>query len=81
MKKILVIDDDEQIRHILRRFLERAGYEVLEASNGQEGMALYRKEGPELVITDIIMPKKEGMETIMDMKGEFPKAKIIAISG
>ena len=61
--------------------LRRAGYEVVEASNGIEGLRLYREKRPHLVITDIVMPKKEGLETILDLKREDPQLKIIAISG
>lgn len=81
MSRILVIEDDTKIRKMLRKMLERAGYEVNEASDGLEGLKLYREEPADLVITDIIMPRKEGLETIMDLRREFPEVKIIAISG
>ena len=81
MARILVIDDDEQMRSMLRQMLERAGHEVVLASNGLEGMRLYRQESTDLIITDIIMPEKEGLQTIRELKTEFPDLKVIAISG
>ncbi len=81
MKRILVIDDDVQVRQMLKQILERAGYEVVDATDGAEGIKLYRDEPTDLIITDIIMPEKEGIETIMELKRDFPDVKIIAISG
>ncbi len=78
---ILVIDDDDQIRAMLRKMLERSGYEVDEASNGIEGIRRYREKPTELIITDILMPKRDGKETILEIKKEFPNVKIIAMSG
>jgi CheY-like chemotaxis protein len=66
---------------LLREILEHAGYEVEEASNGEEGIRRYREKQADLIITDIIMPKKEGIETITDLRVEFPDVKVIAISG
>ncbi|MDR2550331.1 MAG: response regulator [Desulfobulbus sp.] len=79
--RILVIDDDEQMRTLLRQVMEWAGYEVIEAANGREGMQKYRKQPADLVITDLIMPEQEGLETISSLKKECPALKIIAISG
>ena len=81
MQRVLVIDDDEQVRALLYEILERAGFEVMEASNGVEGLKLYRIQPADLVITDLIMPEKEGVETIMELRSQFPNARIIAISG
>ena len=81
MQKILVIDDDSLVRDTLVRILERKGYQVLVASDGLRGLRMFRSEQPDLVITDIIMPEKEGLETIREIRGECPDAKIIAISG
>ena len=81
MKRILVIDDDMQMREMLRQTLERAEYEVVEAQDGKEGMRLYRQDPTDLIITDIIMPEKEGVETIIELRRDFPDIKIIAISG
>ena len=81
MARILVIDDDEQILDMLYESLTREGYDVLKASNGEQGLKLYREESVDLIITDIIMPEKEGLETIIELKKDFPDVKIIAISG
>jgi DNA-binding NtrC family response regulator len=78
---ILIIDDDERTRKLFRKILETEGYQVSEASNGNEGIKLFRKEPADLVITDIIMPEKEGIETIMELRKDFPDVKIIAMSG
>lgn len=81
MPLILIIDDDNQVRGMLRQTLERAGYDVLDAPNGKEGIKLYRQDPADLVITDLIMPEKEGIETIIELRRDFPAVKIIAISG
>ena len=81
MARILIIDDEEPIREMLRTMLEREGYEVLDASNGAEGIKLCVNDPADLIITDIIMPEKDGMETIVEFRREFPDTKIIAISG
>ena len=81
MKRILVIDDDVQMRQMLKQMLERQGYEVIDAPDGKEGLKLYRQAPTDLIITDIIMPEKEGVETIIELKRDFPDVKIIAISG
>ncbi len=81
MKRILVIDDDDQLRQMIRQILERSHYDVLDAPNGKEGIAIYRRDNPDLVITDIFMPEKEGLETIRELRREYPEVKIIAISG
>jgi len=81
MARILIIDDDVQILDMLRQILKSEGYEVVEAADGREGIRLYREDPADLIITDIIMPEKEGIETIMELKRDFPDVKIIAISG
>ena len=81
MKRILVIDDDTQIREMLREILEREGYEVEDAENGKSGIAIQQKKPSDLIITDLIMPEKDGVETIMELIQTNPAAKIIAISG
>jgi two-component system cell cycle sensor histidine kinase/response regulator CckA len=80
-RRILLIDDDSQIRKLFIQKLARRGYEIIEACNGEEGLKLYHENLPDLVITDLIMPEKEGIETIIELKREFPNVKIIAISG
>ena len=81
MPKILIIDDDPQVRELLVRVLEREGYQLCLAANGAEGMEQARVERPDLVITDIFMPEREGLSTIMDLKRIRPGMGIIAISG
>jgi CheY-like chemotaxis protein len=81
MKRILVIDDEIQMRQMLKQTLERAGYEVIEAPDGREGIELFKEKPTDLIITDLIMPEKDGMETVIELKREFPDVKIIAISG
>ena len=81
MTKILVIDDDVIVRETIVQILEDGGYQVLSAEDGRRGMAAFRSEHPDLVITDIIMPEQEGIQTITEIRGAKPDAKIIAISG
>lgn len=81
MQKILVIDDNMVVRNTIVQILESEGYEVISAEDGRRGLYAFRSEHPDLVVTDIIMPEKEGIETIRDIRGEVPDAKIIAISG
>ncbi len=81
MKKILVIDDDPDFRTMLCARLEKSGYDVSEAEDGVKGIRAFQNEPVNLVITDIIMPEKEGMETILELKKINPSVKIIAISG
>jgi len=81
MARILVIDDEANIRSLYKRILEQAGHDVREAVDGSQGTTLYRQHGADLVITDILMPQKEGIETIMELRRDFPQVKIIAISG
>jgi CheY-like chemotaxis protein len=79
--KILVIDDNVVVRNTIVQILESEGYEVIGAEDGRKGLSAFRTEHPDLVVTDIIMPEKEGIETIRDIRAESPNAKIIAISG
>ncbi|MGD9182468.1 MAG: response regulator [Desulfobacterales bacterium] len=81
MARILIIDDEPQIRSMLRLMLERVGYEIAEAPDGIEGIRKYRENPADLIITDLIMPNKDGIGMIIDLKKEFPKVKIIAMSG
>ena len=79
--KVLVIDDDHLVRYTLSRILQRSGYDVVTASDGRRGMLLLREEHPDVVVTDIIMPEQEGIDTIIQIRRERPSIKIIAISG
>ncbi len=81
MKKILIIDDEAPIRKMLKKLLEKNDYHVLEADNGKMGIDSYTKNKPDLIITDLIMPEKEGLESIRELKKLNPDIKIIAISG
>lgn len=81
MPLILVIDDDEQIRDILRAFLQQAGYEVAEAADGREGVECCQRNPADLAIIDLFMPEKEGLRAIVELKEKHPDLKIIAISG
>lgn len=81
MARVLLVEDDSQVREMLLETLTQEGHEVTEASNGKEAVAAYRANPPDLVITDIIMPDQDGVETIHTIRREFPDAKIIAISG
>jgi DNA-binding NtrC family response regulator len=79
--RILIIDDEDQPRRMLQQVLMRAGYEVVEARDGNEGLQCFREAPTDVIITDILMPEKEGLETIIDLRRAFPTVKIIAISG
>ncbi|MDK9707824.1 MAG: response regulator [Desulforhopalus sp.] len=79
--KILVIDDDELIRSLIRVWLEREGFTIHEAENGRKGVEKHRLCPVDLVICDLIMPVQEGIETITQFREEFPEVGIIAISG
>jgi CheY-like chemotaxis protein len=81
MANILVIDDEPYILLMIKKLLEKDGHEVDLAMNGKEGMNMCKHQMPDLLITDIIMPEKEGLETIMELKKSKPGLKIIAISG
>jgi CheY-like chemotaxis protein len=81
VKKILVIEDNAIVRNTMTRILEAAGYTVIMANDGLQGVDAFRKEQPDIVISDIIMPEQEGIATIRQILGEQPSAKIIAISG
>jgi len=81
MAHILIIDDEEQIRTLLRNLLEREGYRISEAGDGLEALNCQQADPADLIITDIYMPEKEGLETIDEFRRRFPEVKIIAISG
>lgn len=81
MRRILIIDDDHHILLMIKKMLERAGFEVELASNGNRGLELFKRVPVDLVITDIIMPEKEGLETIREMRKLRSDLKIIAMSG
>lgn len=81
MAKILLIDDDNSVRDILGKTLTYFGHAVTTACNGREGLELFALISPDLVITDIVMPEKEGLEVLMALRTQRPPVKIIAMSG
>jgi len=81
MRSILVIEDDANLRLVLEQMLTAAGYNVQTAVDGKQGTTLCRATPPDLVITDIYMPNRDGLEVIMDLRQHCPKTRIIAISG
>jgi len=81
MARILIIDDEIQVRTMLRQMFEREGHEVIDAPDGKVAISLHREEPTDLIITDLIIPEKEGIETIIELRRDFPEVKIIAMSG
>jgi CheY-like chemotaxis protein len=81
MALILVIDDDDAMRRVILRTLGTKKHRLIEAPNGVEGLKLVEQHKPDAVITDILMPQKEGIETIREIRERAPQCKIIAISG
>ena len=81
MAAILVIDDQEPIRSLLRVALEGAGHEVRDATNGRRGLALYRERAVDVIITDILMPEMTGLELLLELTRNFLNVNVIAISG
>ena len=80
-RRILVIDDDALVRSTIRRLLEHAEFTVFEARHGADGLSLIARQPVDLVITDILMPEKEGIETILELRQSYPMLPIIATSG
>lgn len=81
MPSVLVVDDEDQIRQLIRETLELAGYEVQEARDGKQGLERYRAKPTDLVIMDILMPDQDGLESIMTLRREFPTSRVIAMTG
>ena len=81
MPSVLVVDDQDQVRQLIRETLEQAGYEVEEARDGKEGLERYRARSADLVIMDILMPDQDGLESIMTLRLEFPDSRVIAMTG
>ena len=81
MTRVMIIDDEEDIRIVLKEILTRAGFDAVVASDGNEGLNMLREQAADLVITDVIMPGSDGVETAYDIRMEFPKTKIIVMSG
>jgi CheY-like chemotaxis protein len=79
--RILVVDDDPDVRGVIREFLEPDGYEVRTAANGREAFGILRGESVDLVLTDLVMPEREGIEIIQEIRRCFPAVKTVAMSG
>jgi CheY-like chemotaxis protein len=81
MARVLVIDDQPVVRGVLRKLLESAGHEVVEAGDGVEGAVLFRQRPCDLVLCDIYMPRESGLETIRKLCADSPGVKVVAVSG
>ena len=81
MARILIIDDDQMVLNMLRQVLEGAKHTVVEAPNGEVAMRLWREQPADLIVTDILMPEKDGLEVIRELRRECPTVKVIALSG
>jgi DNA-binding response OmpR family regulator len=81
MARILIIDDDDALRAVLAQNLVHAGHEVLQAADGREGVNLFHTKSADVVLTDLVMPGQEGVETIIQLRRELPSLPIIAMSG
>ena len=81
MVRILLIDDDPQVLGMLAEMLRPTGYEIVTAMNGREGVQLYRQSPFDLVITDILMPEKDGLEVVLELRQDFPNVKLVTLSG
>lgn len=81
MPRVLVIDDDIRVRELIVDTLSGEGHLVAEAVDGGDGLAKFRANPFDLIVTDLYMPEKEGLETIVELRREFPQLKILAISG
>ncbi len=81
MMRLMIIDDDYFVRDMLERLMRKAGFDVETAEHGAEALKMHRRNPVDLIITDILMPEKEGLETITDFRRSFPGVKVIAISG
>lgn len=81
MANILIIDDDPWVNKIFQQILEAEGHHVVAATNGQEGLEQFRQHPADLVVTDMVMPVKDGLKLIMELEKEFPSVPVIAVSG
>lgn len=81
MALVLVVDDDEPIRDILREALENAGHRVVTANDGRDALRVYHAQRPDVVITDIVMPRRSGIDLVLELSRLSPQPKVIAISG
>jgi len=81
MARILVVDDDQVLRGALRVVLEAAGYDVMDAADGEAGLRLYGKQGADLVLVDLFMPERDGLDVLRALRTAIPQPKIVAMSG
>jgi DNA-binding response OmpR family regulator len=81
MPRILIVDDNDDIRSMLELILQREGFDVASARDGEQALALYAERAADIVITDLFMPERDGIETIVALRDRYPEAKIIAMSG
>ena len=81
MATVIVIDDDDKVRTMMRQALERAGHEVVEAGDGRAGLELYRRHPPDVVVTNIYMPERDGLEVIREIRRQRHRVPVIAVSG
>ena len=81
MPSVLIVDDEDQFRRLIRKILEQAGYQVAEARDGKEAVQQYRLAPADVVVMDVLMPEQDGLETTSTLRREFPNVKIIAITG
>lgn len=81
MARILVIDDEPDVRRVVRRCLESEGHQVVEAGDGKMGLRLYQEDAVDLVITDLFMPEQEGLETIRALKRISKDVRILVVTG
>lgn len=81
MSLILVIEDDDSLRRMLARSLHAEGFEVVEAADGDEGLAAFERHEPDAVVLDLFMPRREGLETLRLIRQRSPGARVVAISG
>ena len=81
MRRILIIDDNQDVRELMRAVLEGAGYIVDVASDGDSGIEAQRRQPADIVITDIFMPSRDGLETIECLRAEYPDVKLLVVSG
>ena len=81
MPSVLIVDDEEQVRHLIRGALEACGCQVREAATGRDGLAQYRAQPADVVIMDIMMPDQDGFESLRTLRKEFPSSRVIAITG
>jgi DNA-binding response OmpR family regulator len=81
MAAILIIEDEPSMRKLMTTSLSNKGFTVIEAENGRVGLELFQQHRPVIAITDILMPEKDGLETIRDLRRIDPEVKILAVSG